>query len=368
MSRPLHNRLTRHGARIALAFSLWLGVTALSHAAQDSWQMAPYTLGQGLYFPQQGLRIGGYADLHYYDIQNQRATYSFRDISLFATKDIGTRWQFFGELDAGNTVDLSSGHASSSDSELDIERLYLDYHAGQSVSFRFGKFLTPFGEWNLVHADPLTWTVSRPLTTSAAFARHAAGAMMYGTVPVHGNDLDYWVYADDSTDLGVGQDQDRAYSSFGADGSVHNNFRRALGGRLMYHLLGDRLGIGLSVLDYELQQPRQHYRLAGIDFSWSGRWLDMTGEAIDRSGGTTGQSGDRGGFLEFEVPLNRHLYAVGRFERYRSAVLDDTATMRTIGLNYRPIPGIVLKLEHRGGNHNLQLAPTGWLASVAVLF
>ncbi|WP_329741848.1 porin [Dyella sp. A6] len=368
MSRPLHNRVIRHGALVALVTCLWLGFAPRSQATQDSWQMAPYTLGQGLYFPQQGLRIGGYADLHYYDIQDQRATYSVRDISLFATKDLGTRWQLFGELDAGNTVDLSAGHATSSDSELDVERLYLDYHASQSVSFRFGKFLTPFGEWNLIHADPLTWTVSRPLTTSAAFARHAAGAMMYGTVPVHGNDLDYWVYGDDSTDLGVGQDQDRAYSAFGADGTVRNNFRRALGGRLLYHLLGDRLGIGMSVLDYELQQPRQHYRLAGLDFNWNGRWLDLTGEAIRRSGGTTGRSGDKGGFVELEVPLRQRLYLVGRYERYSSAVLEQTSTIRTLGLNYRPIPGIVLKLEHRSGNHNLELAPTGWLASVAVLF
>jgi hypothetical protein len=42
--------------------------------------------------------------------------------------------------------------------------------------------------------------------------------------------------------------------------------------------------------------------------------------------------------------------------------------MRTVGLNYRPVPGVVLKLERRDGNHNLELAPSGWLASVAVLF
>ncbi len=369
MSRPLHRCPPRCRALAALAALLCLlGISLPSFAQDDSWQPAPYTLGQGLYFPQQGLRVGGYADLHFYDIENQRPTYSLRDISLFVTKDLGSRWQAFAELDLGGALNISGRHTNSRDSELDVERLYADYHVDQTINFRFGKFLTPVGEWNLVHADPLTWTVSRPLTTSAAFARHATGAMVYGTMSVHGNDLDYWFYVDDSAHLNIGQDQDQAYNAYGADSNLHNNFHQALGGRVLYHLLGDRLGIGLSLLDYELQQPRQQYRLAGVDFSWSGRYFEMTGEAIRRSGGPAGQCGDQGGFVEVEVPLWQRLYAIGRFEHYRSTLPAQITTLRTLGFNYRPISGVVLKLERREGNHNLKLAPTGWLASVAVLF
>lgn len=369
MSWPIPFPLPRCRALALLAVLLCLAGIPRPGAAQDlGWQPAPYTLGEGLYFPQQGLRVGGYADLHFYDIENRRPTYSFRDISLFLTKDLGPRWQAFAELDLGNALDISGRHASSSNSEVDIERLYLDYHLDQTINFRFGKFLTPVGEWNLVHADPLTWTVSRPLTTSAAFARHAAGAMMYGTTSLHGNDLDYWLYVDDSAHLNIGQDEDNAYNAYGADRSLRNGFRQAVGARVFYHLLGDRLGIGLSLLDYQLQQPRQQYRLAGVDFSWSGRYLEMTGELIRRRGGPPGQADEQGGFMEVEVPLWQRLYAVGRFERYRSAVPAQVTTLRTLGFNYRPVAGVVLKLERREGNHNLQLAPAGWLASVAVLF
>lgn len=370
MRRPLRRRPPHGFVRTVLAAALLcLGMTPRARAAQDDgWQPAPYTLGQGLYFPQQGLRVGGYADLHFYDIKDHHPTYSFRDVSLFVTKDLGPRWQAFVELDLGDALDVSGRHASSHDSELSVERLYLDYHVDQAVNFRYGKFLTPVGEWNLVHADPLTWTVSRPLTTSAAFARHVTGAMMFGTTPVAGNDLDYWLYVDDSSHLHIGQDQDHAYDSFGADSSLRNNFRHAVGGRALYHLLDDRLAIGLSLLDYELQRPRQQYHLAGVDFSWSGRHLEMTGEAIRRSGGPAGQPAEHGGFLEVEVPVRRRLYLVGRFERYRSSGTAQAATVRTVGFNYRPVPGVVLKLERRDGNHNLELAPTGWLASVAVLF
>ncbi|MHA6205973.1 porin [Dyella soli] len=369
MSRHLR-RLVRHGVTVMLSTVLWLASSGAALAAAGdggSWQAAPYSLGQGLYFPSQGLRIGGYADLHFYSLKGSPDTYSFRDLSLFVTKDIGSSWQFFTELEAGSFLDVSGSHTDAQEAEIDVERLYLDYHAGQSVSFRFGKFLTPVGEWNLVHADPLTWTVSRPLSTSAAFARHAAGAMMFGTLPMKGNDLDYWVFADDSKALSFGQEQDDAYPSFGVDQTLRNNFRQAIGARVLYHMLGDTLNVGLSTLNYELQSPHQKYLLSGIDFSWTSRYVNLTGEGIYRSS-TDNRPDERGGFIEAELPLMQRLYLIGRYERYRSSTPAQTTTIRTEALNYRPIEGIVLKLEYRDGTHNELLAPTGWLASVAVLF
>ncbi|RDI97564.1 hypothetical protein DVT68_14805 [Dyella solisilvae] len=348
---------------------LWLASNTGARAADSSggWQPAPYTLGQGLYFPGQGLRIGGYADVNFYNVQGTNTTYDVHDLSLFITKDLGTQWQLFTEIEASNPVNTHR-RSDDDDSELDIERLYADYHANQSISFRFGKFLTPVGEWNLVHADPLTWTVSRPLSTSAAFARHATGAMMFGTVTAQGNDLDYWVFVDDSKNLSFGQEQDNAYANVGANETLHNNFRQALGGRVLYHLLGDTLNIGASALSYELASPRQKYQLTGIDFNWATRYASFTGEGIYRSSDTSGEPDERGGFVQVEVPVWQRLYLIGRYERYRSSTPAQTTTIDTAAINYKPIPGIVLKLEYRDGTNNQLLAPTGWLASIAVLF
>ena len=351
---------------LVLAGSL-VGVSEARAADEAGWTPTPYTLGQGLYFPQQGLRIGGYANLQYYNVAGLPSTLRFRDTSLFVTKDIGTRWQLFSEVDAGDSLSLA-GHSSGENSELDIERLYLDFHAGQAITFRFGKFLTPVGQWNLIHADPLTWTVSRPLSTSAAFARHASGVMAFGTLPLSGHDLDYWIFADDSKNLGIGPEQDQAYSAFGADGSIRNNFRQAAGARLLYHLLDDRLGVGISYLDYTLQDPHKRFQLVGMDFSWVSRHLNLTGEAIHRSSPDASVASQQGGFLQAAVPLWRQLYVVGRYERYRTSISDRITTLRTFGIDYRPVQGIVLKIEHSEGNRDAQLAPPGWIASAAVLF
>ncbi len=353
----------------ALLACCMLGAPAgVDAAGSAAWSAAPYSLGQGLYFPAQGLRLGGYANLQYYDVANEPATLNTRDISLFITKDLGSRAQLFTELEAGNAVRLGGSRSNREHSELDVERLYVDYRAHPWLNLRLGKFLTPVGQWNQVHADPLTWTVSRPLATSSAFARHAAGAMAFGTVTTHGHDLDYWVFADDSRDLNVGSEQDRAYAASGAALPNHNNFRHAFGGRVLWHARGDRFTVGMSVLGYQLDAPRRSYRLVGVDFGWNGRYVSLDGEGIYREGGSPGQPAETGGFVEAEVPLVRQLYLVGRLERYRALAPAQTVTLRTLALNFRPVPGLVFKLEHRDGNRSTELAPAGWLASFAVLF
>ena len=368
-------RFSRLSPRRSVTAAILAGLCAAAGigpalAAPDAspWQPAPYHLGEGLYFPAKGLRVGGYANLQYYNVDGQAPTLRSRDISVFVTKDLGPRLQLFTEVDAGDALHLAGSRSSERHSELNIERLYLDYRANQWVNLRLGKFLTPVGQWNQIHADPLTWTVSRPLSTSAAFARHAAGAMMFGTVATGGHDLDYWVFADDSRDLDVGPDQDQAFATSGTHLAIRNNFQRALGGRVLWHATGDRFSIGMSALDYQLREPRQSYRLVGIDFSWTGRYLSLSGEGIHRSGGASNQPEEVGGFVEAEVPVTRRLYLIGRLERYRTSLPAQTVTLHTVALNYRPLRGLVFKLEHRDSNRQTELAPSGWLASFAVLF
>ncbi|MFX6815264.1 hypothetical protein ABTH42_18965, partial [Acinetobacter baumannii] len=77
---------------------------------------------------------------------------------------------------------------------LDLERIYVDWAQADELKFRFGKFLTPVGRWNLIHAQPLVWTTSRPLTTEAAFPTNATGGMVFGTLSSIGQGLDYSVY------------------------------------------------------------------------------------------------------------------------------------------------------------------------------
>ena len=356
--------LTACGLVLVLA-GLW---PALAVASDWPWKAEPYYLGQGLHFPQQSLRVGGYADIHFYNLGNRRSALSVEDLSLFLTKDIGTRWKLFSETELGDALVVNGQHASTHDANVDFERFYADYRASGAVTLRFGKFLTPIGQWNLVHADPLEWTVSRPLTTTAAFSRHASGAMMYGTVDVNKDDLDYWFFVDDSQAIPIPRSHDLAFTDYGARSTLRNDFLHAIGGEFLYHMLDDRLSLGASYASFELKNPQQQYRLAGLDFGWSSRYIELSGEGIYRTGSGQGVPDEYGGYLQTVIPLPRHLYVVGRYERYKISLPNQIVTLRSFGFDYRPTVSIVLKLEYRDGNHNADVAPNGWLASIGVLF
>lgn len=337
-------------------------------AAAGDWTHAPYELGQGLHFPGRGLDIGGYLSLQYQNLHRQSAAFSAHDLSLFVAKRFTDRWSAFSEVELGDDLSVNQDGHVLHDPELDIERLYADYRAAPSATLRFGKFLTPVGRWNQIHADPLVWTVSRPLTTTAAFARHATGAMMYGTVAAAGHDLDYWFFADDTADLDPHERKEPAFESTDSTQQLTNNFNHGVGGRLLYHLFGGHFSIGASYLHFEMKRPDQDKNLYGADFYWTTRYAVLSGEAIYRTPRGSSQSDERGGFVQVVVPVPLRLYLVGRYEHYDTDALQAHPTLRVLGVTWRPEPPLSVKLEYRGGSNNSTVAPSGWFASLAVLF
>ena len=363
------HRLTPPALLLALGVVLFRPAIA---AGDDSpWETDPYQLGQGLYFPQQGLRVGGYADLHYYDLDDEPRSASIDDLSLIVTKDFGSRWKLLSETDLSEAAIITRRGVSTSDATLEVERLYVDYYSSSAATFRFGKFLTPVGQWNLIHADPLVWTVTRPLSTAAAFSTSANGAMMYGTRTLAQDDLDYTLYVDDTQAIGLATDADSAYGSYGRAGAINplrNEFDRAAGGQTHYHWHDDQLTIGGSFVAYELRDPRKSYRLGGLDFDWTGSHVELSGEGVYRTPNGAQTPSEYGGYLQAVIPLPDQLFLVGRFEHFRNSTPNVTDNISTVGLNYRGVAGLVFRIERTHASHEYTGLPSGWFASVAVLF
>lgn len=362
--------MRRTGPRIILqALLLICCWPALADADHDgTWVHAPYRLGQGLSYPGLGLNIGGYISVRYEDIKDRDWSIGARDLSLFFSENLSNRWQIFSELEVGQALDISPNSVSERDSEIDLERLYADYRATKEVTFRFGKFLTPMGHWNQIHADPLVWTVDRPLTTATPFARHATGVMLYGSFSALRNDWDYNLFIDDSDLLDPAQQKELAFEDGGAGVSPHNAFERAAGARISYHFLDDSANIGASFLRYQMYDLRERKDLYGLDALWIVDRMEFSSELVYRASLGGLESSERGGFVQAVLPLTEHLYLLGRHERYKTALLPQSTTINSAGLTFRPHPAIAVKLEYRGGSNNELLAPTGWLGSLAVLF
>ena len=351
-----------------ILFLAYFNTSLADSSVKDPWAHMPYHLGQGITFPHIGLNIGGYISLRYEDVKDRDWRIGAKDLSLFFSENFSNRWQFFSEVEVGQALDISSNGVSDKDSEFDLERIYTDYRATKEITFRFGKFLTPVGHWNLIHADPLVWTVDRPLTTAAPFARHATGVMLYGSFSALHNDWDYNLFVDDSDLLDPAQQKELAFENGDTKISPHNAFKRAEGAHISFHFMGDSANIGASYLHYEMYDLRERKELYGLDALWSYNRIEISGEWITRLSIGNLENNEHGGFIQIVLPLTSHLYFIGRQERYKSALLIPIGTVTSTGLTYRPHPAIAVKLEYRDGHHNEVLMPSGWLGSLAVLF
>lgn len=329
-----------------------LVLALLSAAARAETGTEPgYRLGRGYPLGDTGIRLGGYASAVVEAPRQGPWHFDVSDLSLFVTWEDGGHWRFFSETEVGDALtagehqDLGTG-----DAHFELERLYLDRLFTDALSLRFGKFLTPIGRWNLLHANPLVWTTNRPVATYQLFSKNATGLMLHGKLPVAERDLDYAAY-------GTVTDALDPYRS-------ENPFEDAYGGHLLYSAT-ENLELGLSYANYALnERPGRRYNLAGAEAFWSYRKFEANAEWIFRSGG--GRDLWQG-YVQGVAPLLAGWYAVARYEYFQQEQAP-AGQLGVFGLAFRPVSPLVWKVEYQLGSQNAATAPDGLYASFAVLF
>jgi hypothetical protein len=328
----------------------------------------PYTLGQGYRLPVLGLTAGGYLSVQANALEGEKSQASLQDLSLFLHGDPSPDWHFFTEIELSTPVTLTRDGLSSRDIDLDFERFYFDHNLAARSTLRLGKFLTPVGRWNQIHADPLVWTVSRPLTTSAAFAKNASGAQLYGSWPLGRSAVDYQVYVDDSAGLDPTEGHEKTFMDLSIQPNPPSSFRHGGGARLQYRTFDDDLLAGVSVGRFELKGLPGYKNMIGADLFYSRNDYEFSAETVYRKGdGSSGKS-EWGGFVQAVVPLVHAFYGIILHERYKAELFDRPVDSTSLGITYRPTPPFSIKLERRESRGEERLAPDGWLFSVAVLF
>lgn len=342
-----------------------LGATACAARAQDastadaaSSDSKSYQLGHGWALGG-GFNLGGYVSASIGQFSAPAGSDSdwrgaLDSLSVMLSWNDGGRWSAFSEFEIEESAVVESG-TWSSDPYLDIERLYLDYAYSDALNVRIGKFLTPVGRWNQIHAAPLTWTTSRPLITEATFPTNATGAMVHGTLPGLADTIEYSLYVSPGKELRPDPDIDP--------------FQEAYGGHLNLSLLKS-LNVGLSFVDFEQQSNAdEHKKLYSVDFAWQDARWEVSGEFALRSTNLTLQSRDEyGGYLQVVAPLSERLYAVARYENFRDSSSAQDLNLYLGGLNFRWGPAVVLKAEYSRATDNDLGVRDGALASVSVLF
>jgi hypothetical protein len=296
--------------------------------------------GGGYHLAHTGLWLGGYATLEGSVLESAPASLGLGDIGLLIRYDVTPRLTFFNELDLDDTVTWVEHDGLERGSRiLLLERLYLDWAATPELTFRVGKFLTPFGIWNVIRRAPLTWTVDRPVATQSAFPEHITGAGLTYQTTRHGWTVDATAY---------GQAQDELVR-----GATDISASAAAGGRVA---AGRSLGPayaawGFSVTGFRNRDTGRWEDSYGTDFDVTVARNHLTGELAYSHLREAHASRDWGLYVQDVVPLYGALYGVLRYE-HTAPRSGPAVNGELVGLAWRIHPHVILKCDYQFADHD----------------
>lgn len=317
-----------------------------------------YDLQSDAYLPLQGtgFSLGGYADAGNENQTSIPNSPGISNASLFVTWEGEGKLRFFSEWDLENSLMAQSGSGLTAKyAYLSLERFYFDYLYSDQLNFRLGKFLTPIGRWNLIHAAPLVWTTNRPLITSdRVFPNNGTGAMAYGTLPLFDTEVDYTLYNDVPNDLRQNPNQIPFSEAEGLHVSIP------------FTALGS---FGFSLASFEQKDnPSVQKNLLGFDYFWSHQGYEISSEWAYRRSKTPLLPDTKGMYVQGVAPIMGHWFAVARYEYFDIGMPGAAMNLWLAGVAYKITPSVIFKGEFSQANHNLVQAPEGFFTSVAILF
>lgn len=333
---------------------LLLATFVLSASAQDNGGSTDtdYRLDNGLKIPGTDINVGSYGTASLDNHPDTAPRLALDALSLFVWWDGQGRWKFFSELEYENLL-YTEKNAKGENGYLSLERLYAEYALTDSVAVRGGKFLTPIGRWNEIHATPLVWTTSRPLATQYLFPTNMSGVMVSGSLPNLGRGIDYTFYESDGNEIRPNPALDPFREAFGSHVVVNS-------------LYGTQFGFSYVSFEQDHSKPA-HNELFGSDFLWIHNRFEIMAEAEYRRSDAGSRNNEWGGYIQFVAPLSERLYGVARYENLHLAQEPNTTQLRVAGLNYKLSSHLILKIEWASSRNNRVGAPDGLLSSISVL-
>jgi hypothetical protein len=326
---------------IAVNFAFLLCYTPLAQAEESA---ATDSFWDGFY-------LGGYTSAGITAHHHGETEAALNEISLIVGWNNNGRVSFFSELELEKPLYWNDEKQFTHEgSYFDLERAYFDFNLSDQANIRAGRFLTPAGRWNLLHAAPLVWTSSRPLATSRLFPSATNGVMLFGAVPLTQVGLEYSLFAETLKDQHQDGDEILFKNTYGARIDLTGNIKTGL---VLMHF-------------QERTAGNPEFNMVGLDFLTQVQGWELSGEGFQRFY-TDGKNGGSGAYLQAVAPLGNRWHAVGRLETYQHPN-EGTDEKWLLGLAWKRTDKQILKLEMVGGDTEHNESPKGFLASFAVLF
>jgi hypothetical protein len=266
--------------------------------------------------------------------------------SVFVSKTVG-RWLFHAEVNG------------TSDPEWDSEGIHI-FPATNNLSVKLetasanfnwrdwlqvqGGFLFVPTYWRTHRYQSTTLTVDEPLIDQAIFPTAFKGVMIHGDHYLDEGGISYQFYG------GWAQQADFE------DGVVETDLTRsrAVGGKAVWHIPSHQLFRTLDVgfqSHYALNSDTSRTEVYGGELNLETGPIQVLGEfAASSIGASPSQAGysRQGYYLQPSYRLAPPLFLVARFERLdRDSRYPDVNRMgkQSLGVTYRPVPAVSLKLE-----------------------
>jgi hypothetical protein len=295
--------------------------------------------------------LGGYASAGIHIHEDGKAEAAINEVSLFFTWDGNGRLRLFSEIEVEKPLTWQEGESlTTGDAYFDIERLYADYSLSGQMNFRAGRFLTPVGRWNLIHAAPLVWTSLRPAATRELFPLAINGLMLYGSIPWGEAAVEYSAFFEALRDE--------------TDDPGEIPYEKMRGVRLAY---SGAFEAGVTLTQFrEDAAGNPRYRMLELDFFKLFHGVEISGELFQRFEHGAGDNSG-GAYVQAVAPLGNRWFAIGRLESLRMPH-DDASGRWLLGAAWRVEDKRVFKLEYAGGHEDNPDMPRGFVASYAILF
>lgn len=326
-------------------------------------QAEDYELGQGWHAG--NYYLSGYANIEVIDRFDAPSRLDLDDLSLFVSGHVSQWVNPFTEVELSQHTLFRQG-GGRENGEVIVERFYNDSMLSEHDTLRFGKILTPLGDWNLVHAAPLIPLITRPYTTARGFHAYSSG-LSWMHDPENGATPDlqlYWQPGDEW---------------FKRPASITlRNFHNVSGAHLnMPFGLVDK--IGASFQHGQLIETGEMFTLYGVNANKSFGKLRLESEAITSRfsgtvlpGATPRVHNNESGILGLaDYAITPQWHGILGWERYQDHTVIIPSRSTFIAVAFRPSAPVVWKLEYiyqAGVSASIAPIHTGLKASFSFLF
>ena len=256
---------------------------------------------------------------------------------------------------------------------IQIQRVQIDYTPHPLLSFRFGQWLTPVGIWNVDHGSPTVIGVYRPyIIGEGLFPERQTGIQVTGEWSGENNQIGYFAtvsngrgpsdaFADLDGNKGLGGRLYWTNNNYGTLTAGVSAYKGTYSSRNREYGIQTLPGQAPSIVGLNPLTLQYREQSLAADVRWQYHGLLVQGEVMQhevvyQNGYRPGQNGlifgdyrERGYYAlaGYRLPwLGIMPFATVEGYNFASQPFVPPANSESIGLNVRPVPTVVFKLQY----------------------